>query len=123
MSLLLLGGCEKEKPAAQGDAHVVVTVTNDDGSPAVGERVKMYDEATYATFRKNNLTVPNDMKITDAKGVVSFDFRSDVWFVAQSSRHPMFVVQHGGGADNFEIWSTGETLKPGKTLRLSLQLK
>ena len=44
------------------------------------------------------------------------------WFAAQSQRFLTFVVQEGGGPDNYQIWSAGKTVEAGKVVKIEIRL-
>lgn len=120
MLSVTFASCQKDDDI-HGNAQVLVKVLNDDGTIAAGEDVKMYDEQTYAKFQKNNRTEPTLRLRTNDAGIATFDLDYSFWFGTKKQRTLMFVVQHGYG-DNYQIWSKGGTIDPGKKEKLEIKL-
>lgn len=120
-SVLLFSGCDKDD-SKRDDSQALITVVSDDGTLLSDVVVKMYDEATYKKFENDNLTLPNEYAITNSDGIASFQLGYDRWFSSNRTRLFMFVVQIGGGTENYQIWSVGQTFKPGDTVRLEIKL-
>ena len=55
-------------------------------------------------------------------GIVTFTLPQEEWFAAQSQRFLTFVVQEGGGPDNYQIWSSGKTVEAGKAVKVEIRL-
>ena len=55
-------------------------------------------------------------------GIATFILPQEEWFAAQSQRFFTFVVQEGGGPDNYQIWSSGRTVETGKVVKIEIRL-
>lgn len=122
LSALLLSACDKAEKYAGEEAVVCVAVVDENGSPLAGIPVKLYDEPGAAAFEKDNTAAPHALLLTDAAGQAEFRFQFREWFTA-GSRQMLFVVQEGGGPDNYRIWSAERTLEAGQRLRVELRLE
>lgn len=122
IGVILLVSCQKDDNETRDDARVEVTVLDNDGTKIPAITVKMYDEAAYQEFEKNNLTEPTTSAVTNSEGIATFDLSYDAWFLLQKDRLLRFVVQFGGGNDNYQIWSVGRTVRPGETMKVDLKL-
>lgn len=124
LSLLFFVSCQKENnDDVRSDAQAIVTVKDDAGKTLSGVNVKMYDEATYAEFEKDNLTKPILTSVTDSKGDATFHLDYDTWFLLRKDRFFTFVVQLGGGEVNYEIWSSGRTIQRGEVMKVEIKLE
>lgn len=129
MTLLFVGifsftACKKEEAhSGSKEAVVDITVLDDQGKPLAGVPVKFYDERTYAEFQKNNLTPPLSVEQTDGDGKATYRFLNSEWFRRGASREFFFVVQEGGGTENYRIWAATRTIAPSQRIRIRLQLK
>ena len=56
------------------------------------------------------------------KANATFILPQEEWFAAQSQRFFTFVVQEGGGPDNYQIWSSGRTVEAGKVVKIEIRL-
>ena len=108
--ILFMIACEKGNEEVR-EAKVVVVVYDENGKIATGIPVKMYNEKDYKVFEKDNLTLPT-----------AFILPQEEWFAAQSQRFFTFVVQEGGGPDNYQIWSSGRTVEAGKVVKIEIRL-
>ena len=107
--ILFMIACEKGNEEVR-EAKVVVVVYDENGKIATGIPVKMYNEKDYKVFEKDNLTLPTAV------------LPQEEWFAAQSQRFFTFVVQEGGGPDNYQIWSSGRTVEAGKVVKIEIRL-
>lgn len=107
----------------KGEAKVIVTVIDDAGKRLPGETVQMFDEKTHEEFKKDNRTLPTAHALTDSNGVTTFVFSYDEWFKSNKERFFTFAVQYGSGTENYAIWSSGRTIRPGSTTQIELKLK
>lgn len=82
----------------------------------------MYNEKDYKVFEKDNLTLPTAVARTNESGIATFILPQEEWFAAQSQRFFTFVVQEGGGPDNYQIWSSGRTVETGKVVKIEIRL-
>lgn len=119
--ILLVVACEKGS-SKTGEAKVVVTVFDEKGKIVTDIPVKMYNEKDYEAFKKNNLAAPTEMTTTDSKGLATFTLPQEIWFATQKQRFLTFVVQEGGGPNNYEIWSSGTTVEAGKIVKVEIRL-
>ena len=94
----------------------------ENGKIATGIPVKMYNEKDYKVFEKDNLTLPTAVARTNESGIATFILPQEEWFAAQSQRFFTFVVQEGGGPDNYQIWSSGKTVEAGKAVKVEIRL-
>ena len=94
----------------------------DNGKIATGVPVKMYNEKDYKVFEKDNLTLPTAIIQTNESGMATFLLPREEWFATQSQRFLTFVVQEGGGPDNYQIWSSGKTVEAGKAVKVEIRL-
>ena len=104
-AMLFMVACEKGNEEMK-EAKVVVSVYDENGKIATGVPVKMYNEKDYKIFEKDNLTLPTAIAQTNESGIVTF----------------VFVVQEGGGPDNYQIWSSGKTVEAGKVVKVDIRL-
>ena len=81
-----------------------------------------YNEKDYKVFEKDNLTLPTAVARTNESGIATFILPQEEWFAAQSQRFFTFVVQEGGGPDNYQIWSSGRTVEAGKVVKIEIRL-
>ena len=114
--ILFMIACEKGNEKMR-EAKVVVVVYDENGKIATGIPVKMYNEKDYKVFEKDNLTLPTAVVRTNESGIAQ-----EEWFAAQSQRFFTFVVQEGGGPDNYQIWSSGRTVETGKVVKIEIRL-
>lgn len=119
---LCLASCSKDEDSRE-DAKVIVTVVSDTGERLPDELVQMFDEKTYEEFKKDNRTLPTAHALTDSNGVITFTFSYDEWFKSSKDRFFTFAVQYGAGTENYAIWSSGRTIRPGATAQIELKLK
>ena len=108
-AVFLTVACEKEQHTGK-ESRVSVTVYDENGKAMPGIPVKMYDEKDYKAFEQDNLTPPTAGATANAQGIALFTLPGEVWFSGQSQRFLTFVVQEGGGPDNYRIWSVGKTI-------------
>lgn len=106
-AVFLTIACEKEQHTGK-ESRVSVTVYDENGKAMPGIPVKMYDEKDYKAFEQDNLTPPTAGATANAQGIALFTLPGEVWFSGQSQRFLTFVVQEGGGPDNYRIWSVGK---------------
>ena len=104
------------------EAKVVVAVYDENGKNATGVPVKMYNEKDYKVFEKDNLTLPTVIIQTNESGMATFVLPREEWFATQSQRFLTFVIQEGGGPDNYQIWSSGKTVEAGKAVKVEIRL-
>ena len=97
-------------------------VYDENGKIATGVPVKMYNEKDYKIFEKDNLTLPTAIAQTNESGIATFVLPREEWFTTQSQRFLTFVVQEGGGPDNYQIWSSGKTVEAGKVVKVDIRL-
>ena len=76
----------------------------------------------YKAFEQDNLTPPTAGATANAQGIALFTLPGEVWFSGQSQRFLTFVVQEGGGPNNYRIWSVGKTIDAGKDIQLEIRL-
>lgn len=119
--ILFMIACEKGNEEVR-EAKVVVVVYDENGKIATGIPVKMYNEKDYKVFEKDNLTLPTAVARTNESGIATFILPREEWFAAQSQRFFTFVVQEGGGPDNYQIWSSGRTVEAGKVVKIEIRL-
>lgn len=98
-------------------------VRADAGKTLPDVTVKMYDEATYAEIEKDNLAKPIMTAVTDSEGNVTFQLGYDEWFLLKKDRFFTFVVQFGGGDANYEICSSGRTIRPGEVMEAEIKFE
>lgn len=124
MTALWLGSCQKDNAnrQSQADAQVRVRVVNNDGEKISGIKVKMYDQATYPLFEKDNTVQPNLAENTNTDGVATFNLDYDIWFGQPEGKVFMFVVQFGQGTVNYQIWASGKTIRPGSKEDIEIKL-
>lgn len=124
MASLWLGSCQKDdaNQQSQADAQVRVKVVNKDGEKISGIKVKMYDEATYPLFEKDNTVQPNLTEDTNTDGIATFNLNYNIWIGQPEGKVFMFVVQFGQGTVNYQIWSSGKTIKPGSREDIEIKL-
>lgn len=101
MAALWLGSCQKDdaNQQSQADAQVRVKVVNKDGEKISGIKVKMYDEATYPLFEKDNTVQPNLTEDTNTDGIATFNLNYNIWIGQPEGKVFMFVVQFGQGTE------------------------
>ena len=109
-AMLFMVACEKGNEEVK-EAKVVVSVYDENGKMITGVPVKMYNEKDYKIFEKDNKS-----------GIATFTLPQEEWFAAQSQRFLTFVVQEGGGPDNYQIWSAGKTVEAGKVVKIEIRL-
>lgn len=119
--ILFMIACEKGNEEVR-EAKVVVVVYDENGKIATGVPVKMYNEKDYKVFEKDNLTLPTAIIQTNESGMATFVLPREEWFATQSQRFLTFVVQEGGGPDNYQIWSSGKTVEAGKAVKVEIRL-
>ena len=119
--ILFMIACEKGNEEVR-EAKVVVVVYDENGKIATGIPVKMYNEKDYKVFEKDNLTLPTAVARTNESGIATFILPQEEWLAAQSQRFFTFVVQEGGGPDNYQIWSSGRTVEAGKVVKIEIRL-
>ena len=120
-AVFLTVACEKEQHTGK-ESRVSVTVYDENGKAMPGIPVKMYDEKDYKAFEQDNLTPPTAGATANAQGIALFTLPGEVWFSGQSQRFLTFVVQEGGGPNNYRIWSVGKTIDAGKDIQLEIRL-
>lgn len=120
-AVFLTVACEKEQHTGK-ESRVSVTVYDENGKVMPGVPVKMYDEKDYKAFEQDNLTPPTAGATANAQGIALFTLPGETWFSGQSQRFLTFVVQEGGGPDNYRIWSVGKTIDAGKDIQLEIRL-
>ena len=101
--ILFMIACEKGNEEVR-EAKVVVVVYDENGKIATGIPVKMYNEKDYKVFEKDNLTLPTAVARTNESGIATF------------------ILQEGGGPDNYQIWSSGRTVEAGKVVKIEIRL-
>ena len=119
--ILFMIACEKGNEEMK-EAKVVVSVYDENGKIATGVPVKMYNEKDYKVFEKDNLTLPTAIIQTNESGMATFVLPREEWFATQSQRFLTFVIQEGGGPDNYQIWSSGKTVEAGKAVKVEIRL-
>lgn len=119
-AVFLTVACEKEQHTGK-ESRVSVTVYDENGKAMPGVPVKMYDEKDYKAFEQDNLTPPTAGATANAQGIALFTLPGETWFSGQSQRFLTFVVQEGGGPDNYRIWSVGKTIDAGKDIQLEIR--
>lgn len=119
---LVLTSCSNDDEN-KNDTQVLVTVISADDKPLSNEIVQMFDEKTYEEFKKDNRTTPTAYALTNSKGVATFIFTYDEWFESSKDRFFTFAVQYGSGTENYEIWSSGRTIRSGSVTQIELKLK
>ena len=120
-AVFLTVACEKEQHTGK-ESRVSVTVYDENGKVMPGVPVKMYNEKDYKVFEKDNLTLPTAIIQTNESGMATFVLPREEWFATQSQRFLTFVVQEGGGPDNYQIWSSGKTVEAGKAVKVEIRL-
>ena len=114
-SICLFSGCKKEKSIVPENPSVVeITVSSSKGELLRNETVRMYDETSYESFKKNHSTKPLLEITTDSNGMARFTMESNLWFQNTKSREFMFVVLKAFDTDNYQWWSKGGTVNAGK---------
>ena len=103
-AMLFMVACEKGNEEMK-EAKVVVSVEKD-----------------YKVFEKDNLTLPTAIIQTNESGMATFVLPREEWFATQSQRFLTFVVQEGGGPNNYQIWSSGKTVEAGKAVKVEIRL-
>lgn len=119
--MFFMAACEKGNEEMK-EAVVAVAVYDENGKIATGVPVKMYNEKDYKIFKKDNLTLPTAIVQTNEKGIATFVLPREEWFATQPQRFLTFVVQEGGGPDNYQIWSSGKTVEAGKVVQIEIRL-
>ena len=120
-AMLFMVACEKGNEEMK-EAKVIVAVYDENGKIITDVPVKMYNEKDYRTFEKDNLTRPTAVIQTNESGIATFVLPREEWFATQSQRLLTFVVQKGGGPDNYQIWSAGKTVEAGKVIKIEIRL-
>ena len=108
-AMLFMVACEKGNEEMK-EAKVVVSVYDENGKIATG------------VFEKDNLTLPTAIIQTNESGMATFVLPREEWFATQSQRFLTFVIQEGGGPDNYQIWSSGKTVEAGKAVKVEIRL-
>ena len=119
--ILFMIACEKGNEEVR-EAKVIVAVYDENGKIITDVPVKMYNEKDYRIFEKDNLTRPTAVIQTNESGIATFVLPREEWFATQSQRLLTFVVQKGGGPDNYQIWSAGKTVEAGKVIKIEIRL-
>ena len=52
----------------------------------------------------------------------SFVLPREELFATLWERFLTFVIQEGGGPDNYQIWSSGKTVEAGKAVKVEIRL-
>ena len=120
-TMLFMVACEKGNEEVR-EAKVIVAVYDENGKIITDVPVKMYNEKDYRIFEKDNLTRPTAVIQTNESGIATFVLPREEWFATQSQRLLTFVVQKGGGPDNYQIWSAGKTVGAGKIIKIEIRL-
>ena len=120
ISLLFVSCSDDDNSKA--DTQVSVVVVSATGERLPNELVQMFDEKTYEEFKKDNLTDPTTYALTNSNGVATFMFSYDEWFKSSEDRFFTFVIQYGGGTENYAIWSSGRTIHSGSKVQIELKL-
>ena len=120
-TMLFMVACEKGNEEVR-EAKVIVAVYDENGKIITDVPVKMYNEKDYRIFEKDNLTRPTAVIQTNESGIATFVLPREEWFATQSQRLLTFVVQKGGGPDNYQIWSAGKTVEDGKVKKIEIRL-
>ena len=120
-TMLFMVACEKGNEEVR-EAKVIVAVYDENGKIITDVPVKMYNEKDYRTFEKDNLTRPTAVIQTNESGIATFVLPREEWFATQSQRLLTFVLQKGGGPDNYQIWSAGKTVEAGKVIKIEIRL-
>ncbi len=101
--ICLFSGCKKEKSIVPENPSVVeITVSSSKGELLGNETVRMYDETSYESFKKNHSTKPLLEITTDSNGMARFTLESNLWFQSTKSREFMFVVLKAFDTDNYQ---------------------
>ena len=114
-AMLFMVACEKGNEEMK-EAKVVVSVYDENG------KIATYNEKDYKVFEKDNLTLPTAIIQTNESGMATFVLPREEWFATQSQRFLTFVIQEGGGPDNYQIWSSGKTVEAGKAVKVEIRL-
>ena len=120
-TMLFMVACEKGNEEVR-EAKVLVAVYDENGKIITDVPVKMYNEKDYRIFEKDNLIRPTAVIQTNESGIATFVLPREEWFATQSQRLLTFVVQKGGGPDNYQIWSAGKTVEAGKVIKIEIRL-
>lgn len=120
-TMLFMVACEKGNEEVR-EAKVIVAVYDENGKIITDVPVKMYNEKDYRIFEKDNLIRPTAVIQTNESGIATFVLPREEWFATQSQRLLTFVVQKGGGPDNYQIWSAGKTVEAGKVIKIEIRL-
>ncbi len=120
-TMLFMVACEKGNEEVR-EAKVIVAVYDENGKIITDVPVKMYNEKDYRIFEKDNLTRPTAVIQTNESGIATFVLPREEWFATQSQQLLTFVVQKGGGPDNYQIWSAGKTVEAGKIIKIEIRL-
>lgn len=120
-AMFFMVACGKENEEMK-EAKVLVSVYDENGKIATDIPVKMYNEKDYKIFEKDNLTSPTAVIQTNKSGIATFILPQEEWLATQQQRFLTFVVQEGGGPDNYQIWSSGKTVEPGKVVKIEIRL-
>ena len=120
-TMLFMVACEKGNEEVR-EAKVIVAVYDENGKIITDVPVKMYNEKDYRIFEKDNLPRPTAVIQTNESGIATFVLPREEWFATQSQRLLTFVVQKGGGPDNYQIWSAGKTVEAGKVIKIEIRL-
>ena len=120
--ILFMIACEKGNEEVR-EAKVVVVVYDENGKNCNGRsRKKCIMKKDYKVFEKDNLTLPTAIIQTNESGMATFVLPREEWFATQSQRFLTFVIQEGGGPDNYQIWSSGKTVEAGKAVKVEIRL-
>ena len=112
--ILFMIACEKGNEEVR-EAKVVVFVYDENGKKCEQFFCMNVLNSISLLDRKRSIYLPSKWdkrKITVIKE----------WFAAQSQRFFTFVVQEGGGPDNYQIWSSGRTVEAGKVVKIEIRL-
>lgn len=120
---VLLFGCKKERLSENDNSSIVeITVCNSKGELLENQLVKMYDEATYETFKEKQTTKALCEVMTDKNGKATFVLERQKWFAGTKSRELMFVVLDALDAANYAWWSKGGTVTAGQKQSFKIEV-
>lgn len=121
MSIIITACSNDSDPDANGYARIEVIDAK--GEPVPNQAIQVFNEIDYEKFSKDNRVMPTDFCYTGKNGKVAYEVDRIKWF--KGNKNPMitFVVQYGAGKDNYAIWSSGKTFKPGQNQNISLKLE
>lgn len=121
MSIILTACSNDSDSDANGYAHV--EVINAKGEPVPNQAIQVFNEIDFEKFSKDNTIMPTDYCFTGKNGKVVYEIDRFKWFKGSKNTMITFVVQFGAGKDNYAIWSSGKTFRPGQTQNISLKLE